>query len=169
MRRVLLASLSCLLAHAAGGGTILVKGRPFLAEVAVTEAEKVRGLMYRQFLAKDRCMILLFDEEGAHPVRMKNCMVPLDVAWVGVDGAVVELAENIPPVPPRAKASEAEIPSHGGMVLSRHVVELPAGTIRRLGLKKGDRLGWDLTLDDGSVVKGGAASGKKPAKKAGRK
>jgi hypothetical protein len=49
-------------------------------------------------------------------------------------------------------------------------VEFAAGTVRRVGLRNGDRLGWDLTLDDGTPVKGGALTDKKkaaPGKKGG--
>jgi bifunctional DNA-binding transcriptional regulator/antitoxin component of YhaV-PrlF toxin-antitoxin module len=40
-------------------------------------------------------------------------------------------------------------------VPSRFYIAFPVGTFRRLGLKQGDRLGWDLTLDDGEIVRGG--------------
>ncbi len=174
MRRLLTASLialSSVSAHAGGGGQVAAKGQAFLAEVAVTDAEHARGLMYRQALPKDRCMIFLYPEEGLHPIWMKNCLIALDIAWVSADGTVVETAEQVPPLSPMFRGSEADIPTYGGSVTARHFVEFAAGTFRRIGLKKGDRLGWDLVLDNGTVVKGGAPSGKKPApgKKPGRK
>lgn len=161
MRRVLLACCGSLCALAGGGGTVVVKTKPFLAEVAVTEQEKVRGLMYRQSLAKDRCMIFLYAEDGLHPIWMKNCLIALDVVWIAADGTVVEIAEQVPPVSPMFRGSDADIPNYGGHATARHFVEFAAGTVRRIGLKKGDRLGWDLTLDDGTVVKGGAPAGRK--------
>jgi hypothetical protein len=54
------------------------------------------------------------------------------------------------------RGSDADLPTYGGTLPARHFVEFAAGTLRRLGLKKGDRLGWDLKLDDGTAVKGGA-------------
>ena len=38
---------------------------------------------------------------------------------------------------------------------ARHFVEFPAGTLRRIGLKMGDRLGWNLALATASKVVGG--------------
>jgi hypothetical protein len=49
-------------------------------------------------------------------------------------------------------------------VPSRYFIEFPVGTFKRLGIRKGDRLGWDLTLDDGTRLKGGA-----PVPEGGRK
>ena len=171
MRRTLIACLtffSALSVQAGGGGQVTAKGQAFMAEVAATDAERARGLMYRQFLAKDRCMFFVYAEDGVHPIWMKNCLIALDVAWIAQDGTVAELAEQVPPVSPMFKGSDADVPTYGGHAVSRYFVEFAAGTFRRLGLKKGDRLGWELNLDDGSVVKGGAASGKKPAKHAGK-
>jgi uncharacterized membrane protein (UPF0127 family) len=48
-----------------------------------------------------------------------------------------------------------DCPSYGGTVPTRYFIEFSAGTFKRLGLKKGERIGWDLTLDDGRVVRGG--------------
>jgi hypothetical protein len=45
---------------------------------------------------------------------------------------------------------------YGGTVPARHFVEFPAGTLRRIGLKVGDRLGWNLGLSTGEKVVGGA-------------
>lgn len=165
MRRFLLASLPSLILFAAGDGTVTAKGRPFLAEVAATDAEKARGLMRRQYLAKDRCMIFLYDEDGHHTIWMKNCLIALDVVWVKADGTLVEIAENVPPLSPMFRGSEADIPNYGGTVPARYFVEFAAGTVKRLGLKKGDRISWDLKLDDGTVVKGGALAPAKGVKK----
>jgi hypothetical protein len=45
-------------------------------------------------------------------------------------------------------------------VLSRHFVEFPVGTVHRLGLKLGDRIGWNLKLGDGTSIVGGVPTGK---------
>lgn len=165
MRRIVLAILMPVLAFAAGGGTVTAKGRPFLAEVAATDQEKARGLMRRQSLAKDRCMIFLYAEDGEHAIWMKNCLIALDVVWVDAGGTVVEIARNCPPVSAMFQGSDLDLPTYGGTVPSRHFVEFAAGTVQRLGLKKGDRIAWDLKLDDGTVVKGGAAAAGKARKR----
>jgi uncharacterized membrane protein (UPF0127 family) len=144
------------------GGIVTAKGHRFLAEVARTPQEQARGLMYRQALARDRCMIFLYDEDGQHPIWMKNCLIALDVVWIRNDGTVVETSENTPPCSP---LQGDNCPTYGGTKPARHFVEFPAGTLRRLGLKIGDRLGWKLTLD-GAPVAGGAPGG--PSRKGAR-
>jgi len=137
------------------GGFVVVKGQRFLAEVAQTQKEQARGLMYRQTLAKDRCMFFLYTEDGYHGIWMKDCLIRLDVVWVQSNGTVTELVENVEPCP-MASRHYPDCPSYGGTALSRHFVEFPAGTIRRLGLKVGDQIGWDLRLMNGTVIRGGA-------------
>jgi uncharacterized membrane protein (UPF0127 family) len=151
--RMGLAILLSLPLWAGGGGTVALKQTAFLAEVAVTPQETAKGLMYRQSLAKDRCMFFVFGEDGYHPIWMKNCLIALDVAWADADGHVVETSERVPPCSPMRGE---DCPTYGGTVSARYFIEFPAGTFKHLGLKKGDRLGWDLTLDDGRIVRGGA-------------
>ena len=160
MRRLLVASLFSAFALAGGAGTIVVKAKPFLAEVAVTERERTKGLMYRQSLAKDRCMIFLGTDDANLPIRTKSNLIALDVAWIDGEGRVVETSEHVQPCSPMRGD---DCPTYGGKLPARHYIEFPAGTFKRLGLKKGDRLGWELTLDDGRVVRGGqpASKGKK--------
>jgi hypothetical protein len=150
MRMMLAALLS--LPLLAGGGTVAFRQTSFMAEVAATDQEKAKGLMYRQSLAKDRCMFFVYAEEGYHAIWMKNCLIALDVAWVDGDGRVVETVEAAPPCSPMRGD---DCPNYGGTVPSRYFIEFPAGTFKRLGLKKGERLGWELILDDGRVVRGG--------------
>lgn len=164
MRRLTSLALSAVsgfsLAAATSGGTVVAKGKAFLAEVARSDAERARGLMYRAQLAKDRCMFFVYEEDGLHPIWMKNCLISLDVAWVAADGTVVEVAENVPPCSP---LRGDDCPTYGGTKPARHFVEFAAGTFRRLGLRPGDRLGWDLTLDDGRTFRGGVPA-KAPTK-----
>lgn len=160
MRSILLLILgmawSAVAVRAGGSGTVTARGQAFRAEVASTEPERARGLMGRAQLATDACMIFLYDQEGTYRIWMKNCLIALDVAWVDAEGRVVELVAGVPPPSPlRVYRSDADYPNYGGSVPSRSFVEFPAGTIKRLGLKKGDRLEWDLKLGDGSLVRVG--------------
>jgi len=151
MRRIL-AFLLFLPLLAGGGGTVVFKQNSFIAEVAATDQEKAKGLMYRQALPKDRCMFFVYGEDGHRTIWMKNCLIALDVAWVDAEGRVVETAEHAPPCSPMRGE---DCPTYGGSQPSRYFIEFGAGTFKRLGLKKGDRLGWELVLDDGRGVRGG--------------
>lgn len=145
------------------GGVVYAKGKKFLAEVARTDLEKAKGLMYRKYLKADRCMFFVYEEDGHHSIWMKNCLISLDVAWLNTEGRVVEIFEKAPPCSP---LKGDDCPSYGGKVLSRYFVEFPAGSLRRLKLKVGDHLGWDLQFKDGTHMLGGAKAPAEPAKSA---
>ena len=148
--------LSLLLAFTPGvpdGGVVVAKGQKFLAEVALTPREQARGLMYRTNLAKDRCMIFIYKESSFHSIWMRNCLISLDVVWVKEDGTIVELEGHVPPASPML--ADDQCPTYGGKVESNHFIEFPVGTIHRLGLKKGDRIGWNVTFSSGGSSVGG--------------
>ena len=113
--------------------TIVTAGGPhaFQVEVMRTDEERERGLMFRRNLPPDRGM--LFDFHTAAPVMMwmKNTFIALDMVFIGPDGRVISTAVDAEPL------SERVIPS-GGAALA--VLEVNAGTVKRLGVKPGDRI-----------------------------
>ena len=113
--------------------TIVTKGGPqrFDVEVARNDADRAQGLMFRRTMAPDRGM--LFDFAQIEPVSMwmKNTYLSLDMVFIKSDGTVARVAENTEPLSTRI------IPS-GGPILA--VLELNAGTAKRLGIKPGDRI-----------------------------
>ncbi|WP_438646661.1 DUF192 domain-containing protein [Salinarimonas soli] len=107
------------------------KRHPFQVEVARNDAERAQGLMFRRTMAADRGM--LFDFQKVQPISMwmRNTYISLDMLFIRPDGTVARIAENAEPL------SERTIPS-GEPVLA--VLEVNAGTAKRLGLKPGDRV-----------------------------
>jgi uncharacterized membrane protein (UPF0127 family) len=103
----------------------------FMVEVARTDAERAQGLMFRRTLAADRGM--LFDFKRVEPVSMwmQNTYVSLDMLFIRPDGTIARIAESTEPLSTRT------IPS-GEPVLA--VLEVPAGTTARLGIRPGDRV-----------------------------
>ncbi len=103
----------------------------FAVEVADTWARRVQGLQHRPSLAADAGM--LFDYMESRPVAMwmKNTVVPLDMLFIDAQGRVARVAENTVPL------SLTPIPSGESV---RAVLELNAGTARRLGIRTGDRI-----------------------------
>jgi uncharacterized membrane protein (UPF0127 family) len=95
------------------------------------EADRARGLMFRRSLAPDRGM--LFDFARVEPVSMwmKNTYVSLDMIFIRPNGTVARVAENTEPLSTRTVSS-------GEPVLA--VLEVVAGTAKRLGIKPGDRV-----------------------------
>jgi uncharacterized membrane protein (UPF0127 family) len=103
----------------------------FMVEVARSDADRAQGLMFRRTLAPDRGM--LFDFKRVEPVSMwmQNTYVSLDMLFIRPDGTIARIAANTEPLSTRT------IPS-GEPVLA--VLEVPAGTAARLGIRAGDRV-----------------------------
>ena len=110
----------------------------FMVELAATPEERSRGLMFRRSMPAEQGM--LFDFERVQPVSMwmRNTYLPLDMLFIAEDGEIVRIAADTEPL------SERTIPS-GQPVLS--VLELNAGTARRLGIEAGDRVEHPLFSD----------------------
>ena len=103
----------------------------FSAEVADTDSTRERGLMFRQVMPPDQAM--LFDVGTPRPIAMwmKNTYVALDMVFVRQDGTIAAIAENT--VPKSLDTIGVQEPVRG-------VIELAAGTAKRIGLAKGDHV-----------------------------
>lgn len=139
-----------ILAGPADGGTITLKGRTLIAEVARTERERARALIFRTVFKAERCLFAIPPEAGLHPVRPSKFLLPFDVVWIDAGGLVVEILEHMPPCP-----EGAGCPSHGGTRLSHYHLFLAAGMVKRLALRAGDRIQWDIRFADGSRFRTG--------------
>jgi uncharacterized membrane protein (UPF0127 family) len=103
----------------------------FDVEMAVTPEERSKGLMFRRELAPGRGMLFDFGAEGPVGMWMRNTYVSLDMLFIRADGRIARIAENTKPL------SEETI-SAGVPV--KAVLEVVAGTARRLGIVAGDRV-----------------------------
>jgi uncharacterized membrane protein (UPF0127 family) len=60
-------------------------------EVASTPQERQQGLMWRQALDPDWGMLFIFPGLSGGGFWMRNTYVPLDIAYIGADGTVLEI------------------------------------------------------------------------------
>ena len=101
------------------------------AEIADTDELRTRGLMFRHFLPQDKAM--LFDYETPRPVAMwmKNTNISLDMLFIREDGTIAAIAQDT--VPQSLDTISVQEPVKG-------VLELAAGTVKRLGLRVNDKV-----------------------------
>jgi uncharacterized membrane protein (UPF0127 family) len=111
----------------------------FAVEIADTDAERERGLMFRKSLPAGQGMLFDFKREQPVAVWMKNTLIPLDMIFIRGNGRILRIAENTKPL------SERTIPS-GGPVLA--VLEVIGGTARELGIEPGDRVAYPIFKGD---------------------
>jgi uncharacterized membrane protein (UPF0127 family) len=105
--------------------------RTFDAEIAVTDQERMTGLMYRKELPDGRGMLFDFGQPQLVVMWMKNTYVSLDMIFIRADGTIARIAENTTPL------SEAIIPAG---IPVKGVLEVVAGTARKYGIAPGDRV-----------------------------
>lgn len=102
----------------------------FALEVASSDEARVRGLMWRKDFPKGRAMIFVFGEMRRIMMWMQNTPSPLDMVFLDDKGRVTAIHENAVPFSENIISSE---------VPAAFVVELLAGTVKRSGIKRGDR------------------------------
>jgi hypothetical protein len=103
----------------------------FAVEIADTEPQREKGLMFRKNLPDGQGMLFDFKREQDVSFWMQNTYIPLDMIFIRGDGSILRIVENAEPLSTRT------IPS-GGPVLA--VLEVIGGTARKLGIALGDRV-----------------------------
>lgn len=107
------------------------KSHNFTVELALDSDQRALGLMNRREMADGHGMLFDFGTTRQVMMWMKNTYLPLDMLFVRADGTVATIRENAVPL------SEAIIDSREPVAF---VVELNAGTVKRLGFAEGNRV-----------------------------
>ncbi|WP_313193018.1 DUF192 domain-containing protein [Shinella zoogloeoides] len=107
------------------------KNHAFTVELAVTPRQREQGLMNRREMAPDHGMLFAFGETRQVFMWMKNTYLPLDMLFIGKDGKIRSIKENARPL------DESIIDSKGPI---DYVLELNGGTVKRLGIRTGNRV-----------------------------
>lgn len=100
-------------------------------EIAATQEDKQRGLMFRTSVPPGTGMLFAYGEAQEITMWMRNTYVSLDMVFIRGDGTVHRIARRTEPM------SEAIVASQG---LVTAVLELAAGEADRLAIKPGDRV-----------------------------
>ncbi len=129
------------LGFACGGGdgnataTIVViggegEGVELTVELARTAGERSRGLMFREELAEDGGMLFIYVEDTEAGFWMKDTLIPLSIAFIAADGAILDIQDMEPLSEDTHRPSEAY----------RYALEVNQGWFREHGLGRGDRV-----------------------------
>lgn len=109
---------------------IKIKKIVFSVEVADTEKARVRGLSNHGMLGVLDGMLFVFEKPGVNFFWMKDMLFPIDIIWMDADKKIFYIVEDARP---------ASYPQQFGIKKdSLYVLELPAGTVGRMGFAIGD-------------------------------
>ena len=85
-------------------------------EIASTQAQQERGLMFRQKLGDNEGMIFLLPEIETATFWMKNTLIPLSIAYIDRNGVILEIHDMQPGNPavpdqdlPRTKSESDQV------------------------------------------------------------
>jgi uncharacterized membrane protein (UPF0127 family) len=101
------------------------------AEVANSPRTRQRGLMMRQRLGPNEGMLFVFEDAAIHCFWMKDTPLPLSIAFVDTEGAVVNVADMAP------RSEDSHCPQKP----IRYALEMEQGWFVQKGVRPGDRIG----------------------------
>jgi len=100
------------------------------AEVAANQQNRMVGLMNRKAMAPQRGMLFVFLQQNTHCMWMRNTLIPLSVAFLDEEGAIINI-ENMQP--------QTE-DNHCAKVPARYALEMNLGWFDQRGIKPGAKL-----------------------------
>lgn len=100
------------------------------AEVAATDRHRQTGLMNRQSMPAQRGMLFVFDQDHTHCMWMRNTPLPLSVAFIDADGAIINIADMQP----------LSDDSHCARRPARYALEMNRGWFAQRGIAAGSKL-----------------------------
>jgi len=103
----------------------------FNIELAESPEQKSRGLMYRREMGADEGMLFLYRRDQVVTMWMANTFLPLDMLFIERDGTIARIQANTLPQSREVISSRKRV---------RAVLELNAGTARKLGIAPGDKV-----------------------------
>ena len=107
------------------------QGRPEVrvkVELARTDEEHQRGLMYREKMEPEHGMLFLFPSERQNTFWMKNTYIPLDIMFIKPDKTVLGTAENCEPLTETGRSVPGK---------SQYVLEVVGGFAQAHGIAPG--------------------------------
>ena len=107
-------------------GTIKIDSKILDVQIAETDAQKTRGLMFQNELPDDQGMIFVFSQEQIVPIWMLNMQFPLDIIWFDVNGNVIHIEKNVPPCKSALETATCTVQNADGKK-AKYVLEVTAG------------------------------------------
>jgi len=99
--------------------------------LAVNPDQQRRGLMFVRKMPPNVGMLFVYEDSAMHSMWMKNTYIPLDMVFARADGAVSSVIHDTQPL---------SLTSQGSIEPVTYVLELNAGTTRRLNIGRKSRI-----------------------------
>ncbi len=107
---------------------LLINDHKVYVEIARTEQEKARGLMFRQKLGENEGMLFVFEQEELLSFWMKNTFLPLSIAFIDRQGKIIDIQDMEP----------FSLNTHRSAKPAQYALEVNKGWFGKNGIKVGD-------------------------------
>ena len=125
-----------------------IAGEPFELELALDPVSRHRGLSGRDAIEPNGGMLFVSTVERPQAMVMRDCAVPIDVAFLDFSGEVVTIHEMRPELPRRPGESQREYESRLRVYESGapagFAIETAGGRLDEVGLRVGDSVVFDI-------------------------
>lgn len=125
----------------------VIGGERFTLEVARDPAVQFRGLGGRTHIDPNGGMLFVFPVPHTTAFVMRDCPIPIDVAFLDGEGRVIAI-QQMQPEPPRGEdesieSYESRLRPYASGLPAFFAVETAGGRFRALGVKGGDKIEID--------------------------
>ena len=107
-----------------------INNKIYTFELAITDKEREKGLMFRKSLSKDSGMLFVYSAMGYLSFYMKNTLIPLDIAFIDYNYNIIDI-QSMEPLDETPIMSKAE---------AMYALEVNRGFFQRVGLNVGDKI-----------------------------
>jgi len=107
---------------------LYVGANELTTELALKPVEIYTGMMWRTNMPEDEGMLFVFGDAAPRSFYMKNCYVPLSLAYIDTEGVVQEIHDLQP-------HNETGVPSKAENI--QFVLEVPQGWFKRHNITPG--------------------------------
>lgn len=110
-------------------------GENLLFDVYLAESfeQQRQGLMFVRDMPDTTGMLFIYEDDAVRSIWMKNTYIPLDIVFARNDGAISSIDANATPLTLTSRESSEPV---------RYVLELNAGTTRRMNIGQQSRIVW---------------------------
>ncbi len=127
---------------------VAIGGETFQLELAIDPKTRFAGLSRRDSIPRNGGMLFVMPRSEPFAMVMRDCGVPIDVAFRDSEGRVVAIHEMRPEPPRRRDESPIEyedrLPAYpSGEEPARFAIETAGGRLRQVGLAVGRRIPLD--------------------------
>jgi len=139
MRMLSTLLLLCLLSLTAcanhGRHWVELAGQRYQVELALDDASRAHGLMFRDQMPENHGMLFVHDRQAPQAYWMKNTKIALDILYFDAERKLVSQQRDVPP----CSAGDG-CPSYPSNHPALYVLELNAGQAAKIDLRNGTEL-----------------------------